>query len=268
VKAPRTKAPRGGTAPLRLLRGAQLNWLGRYLPIRSHLPGEAVRSALDVGCGPVGLACISAAPFVGCDVAFPSPLAPAMVAVQHAAGGGLPFVDGAFHTVVCLDVLEHVPPGERAGLVRELCRVAAVQVLLACPVGPVAEAADALAEVLLQRMGVPIPGWVGEHREHGIPGLEEIQALVAEARGFAVHRLPAPGGLAASLLSLADLLPDFAALSAQLLSDDAQPLGRWLDAADFGPPSRFLYRLQRSARGAPVFDADRRLRELDLLDRG
>ena len=102
-----------------------LNWLTRYTPAALAALHDA-GSILDVGCGPHGLACIAPdVPFVGADVAFDGEPAASMVAVVLQDAPELPFPDDAFDTVLCLDVLEHVPPAERAPFVRELARVAA-----------------------------------------------------------------------------------------------------------------------------------------------
>src|SRR5579875_2629151 len=116
--------------------GAMLNWLTRYAPVAAELrldgSGRLLESVLDVGCGPHGLSIVAPeATFAGIDVMFGEPVAAHMVALC-ARPGPLPFADRAFDTVVCLDVVEHVAPGERAGFVAELARVAAHRVLVAC----------------------------------------------------------------------------------------------------------------------------------------
>jgi len=47
----------------------------------------------------------------------------------------LPFTDGSFDIVICLEVLEHLEKGEGDKLLKELERVAAKQVILSTPVG-------------------------------------------------------------------------------------------------------------------------------------
>jgi phosphoethanolamine N-methyltransferase len=112
-----------------------LNWLARYAPAGTAIlddHGRATGSVLDVGCGPHGFACAHPdVPFVGLDVEYPQPVAASMSAIQ-APPGPLPFGDGAFHTVLSLDTLEHVPRPARASFVSEIARVAAHRVLLAC----------------------------------------------------------------------------------------------------------------------------------------
>ena len=56
------------------------------------------------------------------------------VEVSRESVDALPFADGAFDLVLCLEVLEHVPDPERA--VRELARVAARDVVVSVPYEP------------------------------------------------------------------------------------------------------------------------------------
>ena len=86
---------------------------------------------------------------------------------------GLPFRDDAFGVVLCLDVLEHVPAAERAGFVRELARVAAERVILACPSSE-AQAIDDLLVTTFQGAGTALPPWLTEHYDCGLPTPDEI----------------------------------------------------------------------------------------------
>src|SRR5947209_19338406 len=104
-----------------------------------------------------------------------------MVAIRYDPGH-LPFEDGAFDTVISLDVLEHVPPTARAGFVAELVRVSARRVFLACPSDEGAWAEDVLKQVYAAR-GIPFPGWLDEHDEHGLPTAHEIAGYVASVPG-------------------------------------------------------------------------------------
>ncbi len=78
---------------------------------------------VDVGCGGLGL--ISLAPdldITGVDLherpEYPGPL------VQADATARLPFADDEFDIAYCNSVIEHIEPARRAGLARELRRVA------------------------------------------------------------------------------------------------------------------------------------------------
>ncbi len=70
---------------------------------------------------------------VALDLTAPQVDAPGVMAVA-ADGAALPFADGAFDTVLCAEVLEHVAPEETLQrLCREICRVAAREVIIGVP---------------------------------------------------------------------------------------------------------------------------------------
>jgi hypothetical protein len=110
-----------------------LSWLARYAAVIDHVvdaDGRARTSVLDVGCGPHGLACaVDGVPFVGVDVEFPQRVAPTMVGIR-CRPQGLPFRDGASGVVLCLDVLERVPPADRALAPGELSALRAARTML------------------------------------------------------------------------------------------------------------------------------------------
>jgi hypothetical protein len=97
--------------------------------------------------------------------------------------GPLPFTDASIPAVASLDTLEHVPPGERAGFVAELVRVARDRLVLCCPLGtPQHVAAErALHDWLRAATGAEHP-WLAEHLAHGLPTREELEDLLAPAR--------------------------------------------------------------------------------------
>ncbi|MBI5521993.1 MAG: hypothetical protein HY910_05135 [Desulfarculus sp.] len=86
------------------------------------------------------------------------------------SGGGLRLADASQDVVVALDVLEHVPPGERRFFISELARVCRLACVLGFPV-KAAEAAEAFVLELTKS------AWLAEHREHGLPDPGEIEAL-------------------------------------------------------------------------------------------
>jgi SAM-dependent methyltransferase len=190
-----------------------LNWLTRYAPLTAELELDASgglrESVLDVGCGPYGLSIVAPeATFAGVEVIFEEPVAPGMVAIRYDPGP-LPFEDGAFETVISLDVLEHVPPEARAGFVAELARVCARRVFLACPSDEAFWAEEVLRQVYAAQ-GIELPGWLDEHDEHGLPTAAEIQGYVSSVPGTSARPLTMPNGLLSALTVLGDVVPGLA----------------------------------------------------------
>jgi len=89
------------------------------------------------------------------------------------ASGGLRLPGRSQDVVVALDVLEHVPPGERRYFISELARVCR----LACVVGfPIKSAAVAEGFVL----DITASAWLAEHQEHGLPDPAQVEAVFGE----------------------------------------------------------------------------------------
>jgi SAM-dependent methyltransferase len=225
-----------------------LNWLTRYAFVVAELnfdeQGALTESVLDVGCGPHGLSCAApVARFVGTDVLFPQPVAPGMVAFRNEPGP-LPFDDAAFDTVVCLDVLEHVPPGDRRGFVRELSRVASRRVLIACPSDESEWVQDVL-KLEYRARGLALPIWLNEHDEHGLPTAAEIRDMCTSVEGFSGRELPMTNGLLATLAVMADMLPE---LAGEANAEYREHSAEWLEtfgSARFGNSRRKGYVLER-----------------------
>ncbi|HEY2320850.1 MAG TPA: glycosyltransferase [Solirubrobacteraceae bacterium] len=190
-----------------------LNWLTRYAPLTAELDfdesGGLRESVLDVGCGPYGLSIVApAASFVGVEVLFEEPVAPGMMAIRYDPGP-LPFEDGAFDTVIALDVLEHVPPAARGGFVAELARASARRVFIACPSNE-AVWAEAVLKQVYAAQGIALPGWLNEHDEHGLPTAEEIAGFVSSVPACTARPLTMPNGLLSALTVLGDVVPGLA----------------------------------------------------------
>jgi hypothetical protein len=97
--------------------------------------------------------------------------------------GPLPLPDGAYDVVTSSDVLEHLPPADRPGHVRELLRVARRRVVIGVPCGsPQKRAAEReLAAWLATEHGVRL-GFLDEHLAHGLPDPAEVLAWVRAAQ--------------------------------------------------------------------------------------
>jgi hypothetical protein len=144
--------------------------------IAARLVGEP-STILDVG-GVRGLLALFAA---GAEVVTVNVEEPADVLF---GGGRLPFADGSFDAATSLDVLEHLPPAERAGHLAELARVARRIVVLSCPLGT---DEHVKAEEELSRWYCTVTGaphrYLEEHLVNGLPTATELHRL-AEAAGL------------------------------------------------------------------------------------
>ncbi len=85
-----------------------LNWLLRYVPVVADV--DPAVGVLEVGCGRLGLGSVyNGARFAGQDLDFDGPVSAAVFAVRTAPER-FPWADGAFDTVVCVDLLERLAP--------------------------------------------------------------------------------------------------------------------------------------------------------------
>jgi hypothetical protein len=87
----------------------------------------------------------------------------------------LPFRDGAFATVTCIDVLEHLPAARRHQLLGELARVSSDRVVVGGPTGAAARRIDVRLRERLARADQSVPDWLDEHVAAGAyPDVDEI----------------------------------------------------------------------------------------------
>ena len=93
-------------------------------------------------------------------------------------GRSFPFADSSFDAVVSLDVLEHLPQGQRRAHVLELARVARRRVVVCCPLGTLDHVS---AERDLARWYRDTTGrshrFLAEHLERGLPTADDLRLL-------------------------------------------------------------------------------------------
>jgi SAM-dependent methyltransferase len=164
-----------------------MSQLVRYAPVIPLIEEERPRLILEVGPGSEGLGKFFARRFVGAETDFSDYTGAArrpsarMLAVR-ADGAALPFGADAFDLVLMIDVLEHVAPGARSGIVRECVRVARGTVAIGFPAGVLAEAHDREHDHWLRARGLPRPGWLAEHLAHPFPSASEVAPALAGGR--------------------------------------------------------------------------------------
>ncbi|MBN1355615.1 methyltransferase domain-containing protein [bacterium] len=100
-----------------------------------------------------------------------------------ASGSKLPFPDSSFDIVAAMDTLEHIPPPDRPGFVKEVCRVAGKGVFVAVPVfDPWTVLAEKLLDQVILRIFRVRHPMLAEHLEYGLPRTEDIASWIDNSK--------------------------------------------------------------------------------------
>lgn len=151
----------------------------RYLPVVDRLAGEATGGLLEVGSGTRGLVVYFPGQVIGVEPQAIPPACPRLRLVA-ATGTALPFAARSFETVVSVDVLEHLPAGERPRFVEELVRVASRRVVLVFPEGARAASHDRSLAARYRRLHARLDQSLAEHLEHGLPEAEPVRRVIEQ----------------------------------------------------------------------------------------
>jgi hypothetical protein len=235
-----------------------LNWLSRYAFV---IAGRRRRSRpiLDVGSGPYGVGFWTGEPFVGVDLTFEGPPHPLNFALR-ADAGALPFPDGAFESVILADLLEHVPPDRRPGVLEEALRVAARRVYITFPTGESARRADAAFGRWHRTVFGTVPPWVEEHGAFPLPEPGEVEALLrrgAEALNLKVRlkRVPGENVLFHLILTVFDHLPGVGREAVEAARSELKAWIRLCRQAAVGTPYRVNLMVELVGRPGPILKA-------------
>lgn len=185
-----------------------LNHLMRYMPIAHLIQQERAgeEKILEVGSGPKGVKVyFPDVAVVAVDVKFdrnPGSTSSDFSPVR-ATAESLPFRDGAFPFVVCVDVLEHIRAESRQEVIRELLRVASKKVYLAFPSRESYEAWEKKLSKLYVLCGKDVPVWMREHMENGLPEEKEVAKLLGDT-GSILQTVPNENNLVHFAIMLVD----------------------------------------------------------------
>jgi hypothetical protein len=165
----------------------------RYRPIvrylRKHF--EAGALMIDVGSGSAGITPYLHRRVVGVDRNFDGP--PSSWLVKCVGDVlTLPFADRSVDVTLCVDTLEHIPPGERPAAIKELLRITRRLAVIAVPCGPLSAQRDRDLSRTLNARLARHDRFVDEHVQNGLPELDELRTWIADAgdemgRTFAVR---------------------------------------------------------------------------------
>jgi len=154
----------------------------RYHPIVTYLRPrlETGTRVLEVGSGSAGITPYLQHRVFGVDHNFDGPPSSRLV---RCTGDvlKLPFPDRAVDFTLCVDTLEHIPPGKRATAIKELLRVTRHAAVIAVPCGPLAAQHDRDLSVALRRRLAKRDRFVDEHLEHGLPTIDNLRRWTDEA---------------------------------------------------------------------------------------
>jgi SAM-dependent methyltransferase len=162
-----------------------LNQLARYSAVVPLVEASEGETLLEVGSGSEGIARFVAERWriTICDRDFTDYGAVELVddGLRRIEGdvAELPFSDGEFDAVVALDLLEHLPSDLRPVALTELARVTARRLVVGCPCGERALAADRWLSRYYRIQPRAIPPWLVEHLENGFPPAQLLHDSLA-----------------------------------------------------------------------------------------
>lgn len=206
-----------------------LNQLARYGAVMESLASHDGGTLLEVGSGSEGIARFSGDRWniTICDRDFSDYGSTSLDApsdgLERVEGDvlDLPFADRQFEFVVALDLLEHVPSGQRKQALSELARVTNRRLIAGCPCGERALRGDRRLSRYYSLMPKAKPTWLAEHLENGFPEPKDLEAALAEFGEVTLR--PNENCFAHEMVSMAEATP--------LVLRATLRLARWLEPA-------------------------------------
>ena len=154
----------------------------RYLPLVKFINKIDIKNPtiLEVGSGSLGIGPYLKREFTGVDIDFSGPSWQQLKKIKGQAEK-LPFGYCSFDVVISVDVLEHLPPKNRARAIQELFRVSREHVVIAVPLGTQSEKQDQKLDThYRQKFGKPFP-LLKEQANYGLPTKAEINSWIKKS---------------------------------------------------------------------------------------
>ena len=191
-----SRKPKGLTDALTLMLQKAYLWSQRTNLIRYYPVVKIIKKAsknvkiLEIGSGPLGITRYVKNQVYGVDLKTAGPKYDNMILTKVSAES-LPFKDGFFDYVICIDMLEHIPGTQRQQVVNEMLRVAKGQIFLGVPCRETAQVWEDKAKKAYQEalkkldrnqsrkeMFIKRNTFLWEHEQYGLPTDPEIREYI------------------------------------------------------------------------------------------
>lgn len=153
----------------------------RYAPVISILKRENFRNVLEVGSGNRGITAFWPQKVKGLDLKFSEEPATGYLGGEIGTILNLPFHDGEYEAVICVDAIEHLKRAERERAIFEIIRVAGKLAVIAVPCGPKAEKYDRKLYSIYKKKVKSYHKWMEEHLEYGLPSCDSLVTKIKNA---------------------------------------------------------------------------------------
>lgn len=155
----------------------------RYLPVVTAIKQADLAQAkiLEVGSGSLGIIPYFRKPIAGLDIDFSGPSTQLLTKIKGSAES-LPFRKNSYDAVICVDVLEHLPPQNRQKAIYEILRVAQKLAVIVVPVGNLSQNQDKELEILWRKLFNEPNQFLAEHVKYGLPEQEQVLVYIDKCR--------------------------------------------------------------------------------------
>jgi len=137
-------------------------------------------SIIEIGSGKIGITSYLKQKVVGVDVTFDDYPSLGYLEERVYNGTKLDYFDNRFDFVISVDMLEHVPIRERQRIISEMIRIGKTYIVLAFPCSAKSKLYEKKLERRYIRCGLPVPKYLKEHMESGLPDENEIIHMIKQ----------------------------------------------------------------------------------------
>lgn len=158
----------------------------RYAPVVERIEKSKWKKypVLEIGSGGSGISDYFNGQVIGVDTDFARTGTKKNQNIQHIKSSvlKLPFKEGSFYQVICLDTLEHIRGSNRRKAIGEMLRVtkSGGHIFLGFPSGAKSMKVESLINYFYRRTHGKDHSWLLEHKENGLPRVEDVLQILKE----------------------------------------------------------------------------------------